>query len=195
MTLVLASTSRIRRQLLEHAGLAIKVTKPQVDESVLKKRMATLPPEKLALELASAKALSIAPADADEIVIGADQVLAMLGGHLDKPPTIAAARDQLLGLRGKTHRLVSAVACARNAAIAWSHVATAELDMRNFSDAYLDAYLQQVGSEAIRSVGAYQLEGLGAQLFDAVRGDYFTILGLPLLPLLEFLRQAGKLQS
>ena len=195
MTIVLASTSRIRRQLLEHAGVAVEIAAPPFDEDSKKAAIVHLPAKKMALELAAAKALSIAPAQPSDIVIGADQVLAFAEGRLDKPPDLGAARNQLLQLRGKTHRLISAVACARGSAIAWSHVATAELDVRDFSDAYLDAYLARMGQEATQSVGAYKLEGLGAQLFDAVRGDYFTILGLPLLPLLGFLRDSGELPA
>jgi septum formation protein len=108
---------------------------------------------------------------------------------------MAEARQQLLRLRGKTHTLISAIACVKDSSLVWSHVAIAELDMRDFSDRFLDDYLERIGLDATQSVGAYKLESIGSQLFESVRGDYFTVLGLPLLPLLGFFRGSGVLPA
>jgi septum formation protein len=128
-------------------------------------------------------------------VIGADQVLDCDGVLFDKPADPGAARTQLLALRGRTHRLVSAVVLVRDGQRLWHHVGRADLKMRDFSTRFLDRYLESAGQAALSSVGAYQLEGIGAQLFAAIEGDYFTILGLPLLPLLDNLREHGVLPS
>jgi septum formation protein len=195
MTVKLASTSTIRRHLLLQAGVDVTAEPPRLDEVLAKAQFADLGPDELALELAMKKAVSLSgPADST-IVIGADQVLEQDGRRFDKPSTLSEARAQLIALRGRTHRLVSAVCCVRQNRKVWSHVASAQLDMRAFSDAFLDDYLQHMGSEAMQSVGAYKLESRGAQMFAAIRGDYFTILGLPLLPLLAFLRESGELMT
>jgi septum formation protein len=139
--------------------------------------------------LAETKAAKIAQTAPDALVIGADQMLEADGRWFDKPPTLAAARDQLLTLAGKTHTLPTAVVIMRGDQRIWHHVATPRLTMRAFGAAFVDRYLAEVGTKALSSVGAYQLEGPGAQLFDRIDGDFFTILGLPLLPLLAFLRE------
>lgn len=195
MKLVLASTSRIRGELLTKAGLAFDAVPPEVDEIELKKASRGLAPGDLALSLAAAKAVSVANRMPDALVIGADQVLNFEGRAFDKPESQEAARRQLLDLRGRSHVLETALCCARGSAVVWRYVDQATLTMRAFTDGFLDDYLRQMGPEVSTSVGAYKLEGLGAQLFDTIEGDYFTILGLPLLPLLDFLRRQGALAA
>lgn len=192
MSLVLASGSAARRSMLEAAGLAFEVDVPRVDEEGAKAslRAAGLRPRDQADALAELKALSVSRSRPD-FVIGADQMLALGDEVFDKPKSPAEAREQLLRLRGQTHELITAAVVAREGSIIWRHVDTPKLKMRTFSDAFLDDYLSRAGENVLRSVGAYQLEGLGAQLFERVEGDYFSVLGLQLLPLLAFLREHG----
>ncbi|MGQ0531591.1 MAG: Maf family nucleotide pyrophosphatase [Caulobacteraceae bacterium] len=192
MTLVLASASAARRQILEAVGLAFEIEAPRVDEEAAKAslRAEGLKPLDQADALAELKALSVSRKRAG-FVIGADQILAIGGEVFDKPKDAAEAREHLLRLRDQTHELVTAAVIAREGAIIWRHIDTPKLKMRAFSDAFLDDYLSRAGDRVLRSVGAYQLEGLGAQLFERVEGDYFSVLGLPLLPLLAFLREHG----
>ncbi|MDP6708910.1 MAG: Maf family nucleotide pyrophosphatase [Alphaproteobacteria bacterium] len=196
-TLVLASASRTRRCLLSRAGVAHRAEPARIDETALKRAAQRdgTPAAEIALALARAKALDVAPRYPDAVVVGADQVLVLDRTLFDKPESTAAARETLLRLCGRSHRLISAVAAVDKSRIVWHHVETARLVMRNFSEAFLDAYLDAVGEAALESVGAYQLEDLGAQLFSEVEGDYFTILGLPLLPLLDFLRNQGLVKQ
>ena len=193
--LILASTSQARRSLLAQAGLAFEALAPAVDEAKLKSVAPQLEPAAMASFLAEAKAASLAKERGDALVIGADQVLDLDGEMLEKPDSPAAARAQLERLRGRTHSLETAVCCAQGSAIVWRHLGQARLTMRNFSDAFLTRYLEFAGRGALTSVGAYQLEGPGIQLFETVEGDYFTILGLPLLPLLAFLRSREAIAS
>ncbi len=188
---VLASASRIRAKLLEAAGLAVTCDPAGIDEAAMKAecRAAERTAADCALALAEAKAARVASRHPGALVIGADQLLVLEGDWLDKPGDRAAARGQLRRLRGKRHELVPAVAVCRDGASLWRHLERPALLMRRFSDAFLDAYLAAAGEAILSSVGAYQLEGLGAQLFDSIEGDYFSILGLPLLPLLAFLRE------
>jgi septum formation protein len=195
MTVILASTSPIRQSVLHRAGVAFTVRAPLTDETQVKKTLGAMKPKDVAMALAEAKAGSISGQDAADLVIGADQVLELDGAIFDKPKDMAEARLHLSALRGKAHELHSALACARNGKIIWRCMRTARLFMRKFSDAFLDSYLERMGAEATRSVGAYKLEGEGIQLFEVVDGDYFTILGLPLLPLLAFLRAQGEIAS
>lgn len=192
MSLVLASASAARRRMLEAAGLAFEVETPRVDEEAAKAslRAQGMKPRDQADALAELKALSISRRRGG-FVIGADQMLAMEGETLDKPKDAAEARAHLLRLRGRTHELITAAVVARDGVAIWRQVDTPKLRMRAFSDAFLDDYLARAGVGALGSVGAYQLEGLGAQLFERVEGDYFAVLGLPLLPLLAFLRVHG----
>jgi septum formation protein len=190
--LVLASGSAARRQMLEAVGLTFEVDAPRVDEEAAKAslRAGGLKPRDQADALAELKALSVSRSRPD-FVIGADQMLALGGDVFDKPKDMNDARQHLLRMRGQTHELITAAVVAREGAIIWRHIDTPKLKMRAFSDAFLDDYLAQAGDKVLRSVGAYQLEGLGAQFFERVEGDFFSVLGLPLLPLLAFLREHG----
>jgi septum formation protein len=178
--------------MLENAGLVFASQSPRVDEEAAKAslRAQGLKPRDQADALAELKALSVSRASPD-FVIGADQMLAIEGEVLDKPKDISEARSHLMKLRGRSHELLTAAVVAREGVIIWRHIDTPKLTMRRFSDEFLNEYLSRAGDATLRSVGAYQLEGLGAQLFERVEGDYFSVLGLPLLPLLAFLREHG----
>lgn len=190
--IVLASASKVRARLLQGTGLDITVRPAPIDEAVVKEAVradsGALPAGDLAAILAQAKAVSASEADPESLVIGADQVLSLDGRIFDKPSSMDEARDNLVVLRGRTHMLHTAVACARGGEALWHHQSDASLTMRDFSNEFLGRYLATAGDAVLSSVGAYQLEGPGAHLFSQIDGDYFTILGLPLLPLLEFLR-------
>lgn len=193
--LVLASASASRRTLLERAGLRFSVQPAAVDEAAVKQaaRAAGTSAAETAMLLADMKAERAARHDPDALVIGSDQLL-VCGNHwFDKPADIAVARAQLQALRGQTHELVTAVVCLGFGRRVWQHVARPRLTMRRFGDAFLDAYVAAEGDALTHTVGAYRLEGLGVHLFEAVEGEYAAILGLPLLPLLGFLRQHGVL--
>lgn len=191
--LILASKSAARRAMLTNAGVAFAVQVADVDEDALK--TPGVDPVELAVELAQAKALAVSRHDADAWVLGADQTLAFDGGLVSKAATLADARARLMAMRGRAHQLHSAAALARNGQIVWSGFDTVEMRMRTFSEAFLDAYLAAEGQALLACVGSYRLEGLGAQLFEAVEGDYFTVLGLPLWPVLTELRRAGVIAS
>ncbi|QIG48207.1 septum formation protein Maf [Nordella sp. HKS 07] len=191
MKLVLASTSRIRGELLAKAGLTFETIAPDVDETELKRHSHGLSPGDLAQKLAGAKAVSVANRVSGALVIGADQVLNLAGRAYDKPASAEDARRQMTELRGRRHILETALCCAQDGKIVWQTLGQATLTMRSFSDGFLEDYLVKVGGDVTTSVGGYKLEGLGAQLFEKIDGDYFTILGLPLLPLLDFLRRKG----
>jgi septum formation protein len=196
MKLILASGSPTRRALLENAGVAFDVVPADIDERAAEAPLisAGASPEDIALALAMAKAVTVSERRPDALVIGADQMLDLDGERLTKPPDMEAARRQLLSLSGRTHQLHSALACARGGDIVWQHVETASLGMRRLEPREVGQYLARVGPEALESVGAYQIEGPAIQLFDEIDGDYFGILGLPLLPLLKFLREEGALE-
>lgn len=188
--LVLASASATRRGLLERAGLAFEAVAAAVDEAALKESAQAegIAAEDAAILLAEAKAERIARRRPDDLVIGSDQLLVCEDRWFDKPPDIAAARLQLLALRGRTHRLVTATVAWRGGARVWQDVTVPRLTMRHFSDDFLEAYLAAEGEALCASVGAYRLEGLGAHLFTRVEGEQSAVLGLPMLPLLAFLR-------
>ena len=192
--LVLASRSKARVGLMTGAGLAFDAEPSQVDERAVEADHLAVgaDPETIAMVLAEAKALDVASRRPHDLVLGCDQTLGLDGRRYVKAETIDEAREQILSLRGRTHALHSALVLARGDSIVWRHVSTARLTVRAFSDAFLDAYLQAVGDRVLSSVGGYQLEGLGIQLFERIEGDYFTILGLPLLPLLDELRRMGR---
>lgn len=192
---VLASTSFSRRQLLEGAGVHFDAVAPEVDEAAVKHELAAADGATLAMVLADRKALDVSARRPGAMVIGGDQTLDCGGRLFDKPADVEAAREQLRALRGRLHTLQSAVSVAHDGAVAWRHVASARLTMRDFSDDFLSRYIDVSRDWLTSSVGAYRLEGPGAQLFERIEGDYFTILGLPLLPLLGWLRQAGILRS
>lgn len=193
--LVLASQSAARAALLHAAGIAFEPRPAHIDEAALKRaaRAEGAPASAAALLLAEAKARRI-PAEG-RLVVGADQILHLPGDGrwFDKPADTGAARTQLRALRGRSHVLATAVVCVRAGHVLWRHVAAPRLTMRDFSDAFLDAYLAGEGTEVLATVGAYRLEGPGIQLFDATEGEHAAILGLPMLPLLGFLRQHGVL--
>ncbi len=187
--LVLASKSDVRAKILAAAGLRLEIRPADIDERVLE--AAANDAADAARLLARAKAQSVAKTVPGRLVLGADQTLALGETRLSKPKDRAVARAQLQALRGKTHLLHSALTLVRDDRVLFEHADTARLTTRAFSDAFLDAYLDLAGDTALASVGAYQIEGAGIHLFERVEGDYFTILGLPLLPLLDFMRQAG----
>lgn len=191
--LVLASKSAIRRSLLETAGVPVEVSPADVDERGLEAEAPVQAPVAVAALLARAKALVVDGAKPGRLVLGADQTLSLDGRRFSKPADRKAARAQLVALSGRTHELYSAIAFAQNDAVLFEHVGVARMTMRALSDRFLDSYLDAVGDRATTSVGAYQLEGPGIQLFEKVDGDYFTILGLPLMPALDFLRRHGCL--
>jgi septum formation protein len=195
--IVLASASATRRTLLAEAGVPAICDAADVDEGRVKRDLARTgaTPDHVALALAEEKARRVATRHPEALVIGADQMLDCDGVWYDKPEDRAAARAQLIQLRGRTHRLVSAATVVRGDRVLWRHASSAHLSMRDFSEPFLDAYLDRAGDSVLGSVGAYRLEGLGAQLFATIAGDHFTILGLPLLPLLAFLRDRGVLLS
>ena len=193
--LILASRSAARRAMLADAGVPFSVQVADVDEDAVKNAHDPADAAGLAVELARVKALAVSRHDADAWVLGADQTLAFDGGLVSKAPSLDAARVSLTAMRGRAHHLHSGAALARNGQIVWSGVDTATMRVRDFSDAFLDAYLAADGDGLLACVGAYRLEGMGSQLFEAVEGDYFTVLGLPLWPVLAELRRAGVLKS
>ncbi len=191
--LVLASRSSVRRTLLTAAGVPIEVQPADLDERKLEAGAASLSPGAMAALLAREKASSVGRRHPGRLVLGADQILALDGRHFAKPADRAAARGQLRALSGRSHELHSAIAFAQDATVLFEHVSVARLTMRAFSDRFLDLYLDAAAGAAIESVGAYQIEGLGIQLFERVDGDYFTVLGLPIMEVLGFLRRHGCL--
>jgi septum formation protein len=190
--IILASTSRARREMLAAAGVAFTVEAADVDEPAIRKKLLAgkppATPQQIAEALARAKAEDVSRRHKGSLVIGGDQVLALGNELLTKARDEAAARATLGKLKGKTHELHSAVALAADGKVLWAHTGTARLKMRDFSDGFLDEYLTRAGDRIQQSVGAYELEGLGVQLFETIAGDYFTILGLPLMELLAELR-------
>jgi septum formation protein len=193
--LVLASRSDIRGKILAAAGLRFEIRPSQVDERAIEAEAKIEDPAAVARHLARAKAAAIASSLPGRAVLGADQTLARGLKRFSKPAVRAAAAEQLRDLRGRTHELHSALVLVRDETVLFSCVDTARLTMRDFSDRFLEDYLDMAGNAAFNSVGAYQLEGIGIHLFERIDGDYFTILGLPLLPLLTFLRQNKFIDS
>jgi septum formation protein len=196
MSLVLASASRIRQQLLAKAGVPFETETARLDERAAEQPLleAGAPPDDIAVALAMAKATTVSEARKGDLVIGADQMLEFEGERLTKPANMEAARRMLLRLSGKTHTLHAGLAAARGGNIVWQHVETAHLTMRRLDPTTIGRYLAAAGDDVLASVGAYQLEGRGIQLFERIEGDYFAILGLPLLPLLAFLRSEGAIE-
>jgi septum formation protein len=191
--LLLASKSEVRRALLVAAGIPAEVLAADLDERAIEAGASSSEPGAIAALLAREKALAVGRAHPGRVVLGADQVLALDNKRFAKPPDRTAALAQLRALAGRVHALHSAVACVQGGAVIFEHVSVARLTMRTLSDEFLNAYLDAAGHAVTQSVGAYQLEGVGSQLFERVEGDYFAILGLPLLEVLHFLRQRGSL--
>ena len=195
--LVLASGSPFRRDMLKNAGLSFEVVRPEVDERAVEAAVADsgVTPADLALILAEAKAVEVSERHPDALVIGCDQTMALEDRIFHKPADMEGARRHLLALSGKTHVLNSAVVLARGGEVIWRHVDKALLTMRLLDPAFIGRHLASVGEKALSSVGAYQIEGEGIQLFERVEGDHFTIVGLPLLPLLAELRKTGAIDG
>jgi septum formation protein len=191
--LVLASRSEVRHRILEQAGIPHIVVPADLDERAIEQEAAD--DREAAVLLAREKALAVAGRNPNAVVLGADQTLILGQQRFSKPASESAAREQLAALCGHTHELHSAIAVARGNKLAFDHCGVARLTMRAFSESFLQAYLDAAGSAVTTSVGAYQLERSGIQLFERIDGDYFTILGLPLLPLLRFLRREGFLME
>ena len=191
--LLLASRSAARLAMIEAAGIPVEVAAADIDERAVEASAGASDATQTAIMLAQAKARAVGSQRPGRIVVGADQTLALGQQRFDKPPDRAAAREQLRALAGRSHELHSAVAVVRDQGVVFSHVETARLTMRALSDRLIDTYLDAVGPQALSSVGAYQLEKIGVQLFERIEGDHFTILGLPLLALLAFLRRDGYL--
>jgi septum formation protein len=195
--LVLASKSTARQALLKAAGIPFDVIAPDIDERTVEAplRAKSAPATAIAAHLARAKALAASAHAPTRLVIGADQVLALDGEIFTKPESREAGRAQLLKLSGRTHALQSAVCVARDGAVLFGAISTANMTCRVFSPEFIDRYIVAAGDAVLTSVGAYQVEGLGVHLFDEIDGDQATILGLPLLPLLAFLREEGSLAA
>ncbi|MCT4556836.1 MAG: Maf family nucleotide pyrophosphatase [Pelagimonas sp.] len=195
--LILASGSRIRADLLKNAGLAIEIESPRVDEESLKQALLQeeANPRDIADALAEAKAAKISRKFPDAYVLGCDQVLEHDGQILSKPTSRQEARDQIVTLAGKTHKLLSAAVLYHETQPVWRHVSIARLTMKSLSDDYLEAYLDRNWPDIGTSVGGYKLEKEGVRLFSRIHGDHFTILGMPLIELLNYLAIKGVIQS
>jgi septum formation protein len=193
--LILASGSPFRRRMLEAAGLEFQVAPANIDEGQLRRAMTenkkTVDPSLVASRLAEAKAVDVSCRQTAALVIGADQILTASGQIYSKPPTMEHALEQLKTLQGRQHNLHTAVALASNGHVVWTYVETAMMTMRSLTSAQIRNYLSVAGPNVCQTVGAYEFEGRGVQLFEKVDGDQFTIIGLPLLPLLAELRRRG----
>ena len=196
MAIILASASPTRQAILTNAGLTVESLPADIDERAAEGPLlqSGAGADDLAQALAMIKASHVSQQRPADLVIGADQTLEFEGKRLTKPADMAVARRQLLKLAGKSHRLHSAVACCRGGAVIWQHMETVNLTMRPLTPEEIGRYLAKLGETALTSVGAYQIEGPGIQLFERIDGDYFAILGLPLLPLLTFLRAQGEVE-
>lgn len=195
--IILASASAARRRMFADAGVPVGLDPANLDETELKHSMAAekISPRDMADFLAEMKATKVSHRHRGALVVGADQVLVLGDLVFDKPVDRDHARAHLRALRGRRHKLISAVVVCENGAPVWRHIAEATLEMRPFSDEFLDAYIAAAGDAVLSSVGAYQVEGLGLQLFNRIEGDHFTILGMPLLAVLDYLRIRGAIGS
>lgn len=195
--IILASGSPFRKKLLENAGIDVEAIQASIDERAVEAPLegTGATPEDVALVLAEAKALDVSDKNPGTLVIGSDQTLSLGGAIFHKPADMEAARRHLLKLSGKTHHLNSAVVLVRDGETLWRHVGIARLTMRHLDPAFIGRHLSHVGEKALSSVGAYQVEGEGIQLFEKIDGDYFTIVGLPLIPLLAALRLQGAIDG
>ena len=196
-TLVLASSSPFRRMLMDNAGLSFDAQAADIDERAIEAVLAqsNANPEQVASELARAKALDVSRRIPDAIVIGSDQTMSLGNSVYHKPKNREEAKNHILSLSGKTHRLNSAIALAQNGELLWDHISHADLTVRPLTDEFVEGYIVRCGDKLLGSVGAYQLEGEGIQLFSEIQGDYFTILGLPMLPPLAKLRDLGAIDG
>lgn len=192
---ILASSSPARKALLQNAGLTFISVKPDLDENILHAKHASLSPSKLALMLAAEKSKLVSGQRENQLVVGADQILHLDQNTFHKPKNTDEARKMLQKLRGKTHHLTTAVSCHVNQNQIWHYQDQAVLTMREFSDSFLENYLLKINTSILASTGAYQIEAEGIQIFEKIEGDYFTILGFPLLEFLKFLRDRGLLES
>jgi nucleoside triphosphate pyrophosphatase len=198
--ILLASGSAIRADILRQAGVRFEIQKPDTDEAAIKRAAiedgAGL--EETAMMLAEAKCLSVMrqvkTSPSDTLVIGSDQIMEFEGRAYDKPASIGEARTRLMELQGKAHTLINAIAVARNGSVIWRNIERPKLTIRSLTETEIDAYLTAAGSDILHSVGAYQVEKLGARLFERIEGDYFAVLGLTIFPLLDILRREGALE-
>lgn len=196
-TIILASGSPFRRAMLENAGIAVQAVPADLDERALEAPLhdSGASPDDVALVLAEAKAVSVSEKDHGALVLGCDQTLSMGDEIFHKPTDMEGARRHLLALSGRTHHLNSAAVLARDGEVLWRHVGVASLTMRTLDPAFIGRHLARVGAKALQSVGAYQIEGEGIQLFEKIEGDHFTIIGLPLLAVLAELRRLGAIDG
>jgi septum formation protein len=195
MNLILASSSRSRADILRAAGVEFEIMPAHVDEDAVRKTLADSPAEIVADALAELKAVRISTNHPNALVLGADQILDFNGEIISKSESLEDAAHLLRRLRGKSHQLVTAAVLAKNGTPVWRHVEKSTLHMRAFGDEFLKTYLAEEGEGLLAGVGCYRLEGRGAQLFEQIDGDYFSILGLPLLPLMAGLREFGILTA
>jgi septum formation protein len=195
LNIILASTSKIRQKIFTAAGIEFSMLNSELDEEKAKGSLTKLSPAKISLELAKLKSEKVSILHPEAMTIGADQVLAFKDQIFSKPVSLSDAESQLSMLRNATHTLYSAVSCSVAGAEVWNHCSEARLTMRDFTPEFLSLYLSGSSVDYLSSVGAYKLEETGIQLFEKIEGDYFTILGLPLLPLLGFLRHRGIIPS
>jgi len=194
-TIILASGSPFRKAMLINAGLDIEAVLADVDERALEAPLQGVSPEDVAAILAEAKATEVSERKPGALVLGCDQTLSLGDEVFHKPADMEGARRHLLALSGKTHQLNSAAVLMRDGKVLWRHVGIASLTMRKLDPAFIGRHLARVGAKALSSVGAYQIEGEGIQLFEKIEGDYFTIVGLPLLPVLKELRALGAIDG
>lgn len=195
--IVLASSSPFRRMLMQNAGLTFEARPAAIDERAIEAALeaGAAAPDKVAVELARAKALEVSGHYPAALVIGSDQTMSLGERVYHKPTSRKEVREHLLSLSGRTHYLNSGVAIVRDGEVLWQIVAKAAMHVRELSGDFIERYLDQAGDAVLTSVGGYQLEGLGIQLFERIEGDYFTILGLPMLPLLQALRELGGIDG
>lgn len=194
-SLILASLSPFRKMILENAGLTFDIHGAKIDERVVEKGFGSVAPKELAIKLAEEKAENVSARFPDAVVIGCDQTLELQGQVLHKAANLEEARQRLTALSGKDHYLHSGIALSTNGKTVWADVSTAKMSMRPLSSGFIDLYLDRVGQQILGSVGAYQIEGFGIQLFDKIDGDYFTIIGMPILLLLKKLRELGMISQ